>query len=301
MNTRRCFGLVLLACLAGAPEADAQGPVTVTFSPSKDNTIYEFPVGGLPLSNGAGANWFIGKTTQNLTRRGLMAFNLASIPAEATILDVTLTVHLSRSAIAGLEDMTMHRVLANWGEGTSNAANNEGRGANATTNDATWQLRFHPNLSMSWPFGGSFVSTPSLTKPIGNIDFYSLSSTGLIADVQQWVTTPATNFGWIFRGNEFASGTAKRFDTKENSDASVRPVLSVVYTLGPVCDSIDFNNDNSFFDPQDVEALLSVYSEGPCVPSGATCNDIDFNNDGSLFDPQDIDAFLSVYSEGPCL
>ncbi len=72
-------------------------------------------------------------------------------------------------------------------------------------------------------------------------------------------------------------------------------------TPGNVCDSIDFNNDGSFFDPQDIEAFLSVYSEGPCIPGGATCNDIDFNNDGSFFDPQDIDSFLSVYSEGPCI
>ncbi len=69
----------------------------------------------------------------------------------------------------------------------------------------------------------------------------------------------------------------------------------------PTCDSIDFNNDTSVFDPMDLDAFLSVYSEGPCFPETATCNDIDFNNDGSLFDPRDIDAFLSVFSEGPCL
>ncbi len=68
----------------------------------------------------------------------------------------------------------------------------------------------------------------------------------------------------------------------------------------PVCDSIDFNNDTSLFDPQDIDAFLSVYSEGPCVPASATCNDIDFNNDGSVFDPCDIDSFLLVFSEGPC-
>jgi hypothetical protein len=67
------------------------------------------------------------------------------------------------------------------------------------------------------------------------------------------------------------------------------------------CDSIDFNNDTSIFDPVDIEAFLSVYSEGPCIPAEATCNDIDFNNDGSLFDPLDIDSYLSVFSEGPCL
>ena len=69
---------------------------------------------------------------------------------------------------------------------------------------------------------------------------------------------------------------------------------------GPNCDSIDFNGDTSFFDPQDIDAFLSVFSEGPCIPETATCNDIDFNNDGSLFDPCDIDAFLLVCSERPC-
>ena len=67
-----------------------------------------------------------------------------------------------------------------------------------------------------------------------------------------------------------------------------------------LCDSIDFNNDSSVFDPQDIEAFLSAYSEAPCVPSGATCGDIDFNNDTSLFDPCDINSFLVMYSEGPC-
>ncbi|MFO0857790.1 MAG: DVUA0089 family protein [Phycisphaerales bacterium] len=68
----------------------------------------------------------------------------------------------------------------------------------------------------------------------------------------------------------------------------------------PVCNDIDFNNDGSFFDPQDIESFLQVYSEGPCIPATATCDDIDFNNDTSIFDPCDINSFLVVYSEGPC-
>jgi len=68
----------------------------------------------------------------------------------------------------------------------------------------------------------------------------------------------------------------------------------------PPCDSIDFNNDGSLFDPQDIEAFMSLYSEGPCVPEGASCNDVDFNNDGSSFDPLDIEVFLRVFSQGPC-
>ncbi len=77
-------------------------------------------------------------------------------------------------------------------------------------------------------------------------------------------------------------------------------LLAATFVAAVLCDSIDFNNDTSFFDPQDIEAFLSVYSEGPCIPPAATCNDIDFNNDTSLFDPCDINSFLVVYSEGPC-
>ncbi len=75
---------------------------------------------------------------------------------------------------------------------------------------------------------------------------------------------------------------------------------TVTVTTPTACDPIDFNNDGGFFDPQDIEAFLSVFSEGPCIPETATCGDIDFNNDGALFDPCDIDAFLLVFSEGPC-
>ncbi len=73
------------------------------------------------------------------------------------------------------------------------------------------------------------------------------------------------------------------------------------YTPVPHCDPIDFNNDGTSFDPTDIDAFLSVFSEGPCIPAGATCNDIDFNNDCSLYDPEDIDAFMRVFSEGTCL
>jgi len=75
-------------------------------------------------------------------------------------------------------------------------------------------------------------------------------------------------------------------------------------TINPItpitCDSIDFNNDGGLFDPQDIEAFLSVFAEGPCVPEAATCNDIDFNNDGGVFDPCDISSFLTLFAEGPC-
>ncbi len=83
-------------------------------------------------------------------------------------------------------------------------------------------------------------------------------------------------------------------------DLGMLASTNAVQLLPGGCDSIDFNNDTSLFDPIDIDAFLSTFAEGPCIPASATCNDIDFNNDGSLFDPCDIDAFLVMFGEGPC-
>jgi hypothetical protein len=74
----------------------------------------------------------------------------------------------------------------------------------------------------------------------------------------------------------------------------------VIEPPGSPCDSIDFNYDASLFDPADVDAFFSVYSEGPCVPVHAICGDADFNNDGAV-GPEDVESFLWVFGEGPCL
>ena len=49
----------------------------------------------------------------------------------------------------------------------------------------------------------------------------------MIADVQSWLDNPATNFGWLVLGDESASATAKRFDTRESASP---PVLTIEYT-----------------------------------------------------------------------
>lgn len=87
---------------------------------------------------------------------------------------------------------------------------------------------------------------------------------------------------------------------EDTGNCSSQVITFNVGPVGPTCNDIDFNNDGSSFDPQDIEAFLSVFSEGPCIPGSATCDDLDFNNDSALFDPCDIDSFLLVFAEGPC-
>ncbi|MFO0855853.1 MAG: YncE family protein [Phycisphaerales bacterium] len=120
-----------------------------------------------------------------------------------------------------------------------------------------------------------------------------LNATGPSSSVQETINLSGSPFNIAYSPN--AGGVVAISQPTPDGVDLIR--------LGPppiLCDSIDFNNDTSLFDPQDIEAFLSVYSEGPCVPSTATCNDIDFNNDTSIFDPCDINSFLVMYSEGPC-
>lgn len=106
--------------------------------------------------------------------------------------------------------------------------------------------------------------------------------------------TPLTDY------ENYVSRAFRCVATNVNTGGSVASSQAVLTPLAICCNSIDFNNDTSTFDPIDIDAFLSVYGEGPCIPSIATCDDIDFNNDNSTFDPCDIDSFLLVFSEGPC-
>jgi hypothetical protein len=218
--------------LISAPAALGE---VVTLQASKDNTLYQSANGS--LSNGAGEYIFVGRTdviTSGAIRRALIAFNVAAaVPAGARITRADLILNMSRTTSL-LKPMTVHRMLADWGEGTSNAAAQEGGGTQATTGDATWLHRFFNTILWQSPgAAGSFVSTPGTTVQIGGLGQYTLLSTpALVADVQAWLDTPASNFGWILIGDESTSATAKRFDSRNNLISTVRPRLVVEYTIG---------------------------------------------------------------------
>jgi spore coat protein A len=207
-------------------------PVEASFKdipPSKDNTLYESATGA--LSNGAGEYLFAGKTDKGLIRRTLITFAIAdSIPAGATIDSVVLNLFLSRSKLNTSKNTTLYRILNSWGEGRSNAAQNEGSGAPPDTGDATWIHRFrYPDVLWS-ATGGDFDPTARATTSVASNSFYRWSSTLMTTDVQSWLNSPGTNYGWLIRGDESAATTATRFNSRQNTDTTRRPYLRVYYT-----------------------------------------------------------------------
>lgn len=209
------------AALFSAARAD-----TVTITASADNTIYSESG---QLSDALGDGIFAGTTGVGNVRRALLRFDLSAIPPGSTITGVSLNLYLSRTR-AGSVPVTLHRLNASWGEGTSIAPGQGGGGGPATSGDATWTHRFAGGAEWTTP-GGDFLATPSATTNVGaQGNTFTWSSATLVADTQMFLDMPSMNHGWIVRAPEFGDTSAKRFDSRETSTSSRRPRLIVTFT-----------------------------------------------------------------------
>jgi hypothetical protein len=272
--------------------ADNGASEMVSIQAQKDNTLF-FTLAG-NQSDGSGP--FIraglsGETPGGDLRRGLIKFDVAAnVPAGSTINSVTLTLHRSNTGngVTSAQTISLHRVLADWGEGASNTGTN-GRGATAQLNDATWTQRFFNAVpAQLWKTpGGDFdpdVST-SLSVPLQIstqiLPFTWPSTPQFVADVQDFLDNPSTNFGWMIRGNEVTVRSAYRFSSRNNSNVSQRPVLTVMFTPPPPRIAGDVDNDGDV-DREDVARLAMNFGKVGTGVGSAAWNMGDFNNDNTV-------------------
>jgi hypothetical protein len=233
MRSRIAVAVTTLLVLGAVPAvADI-----VNLSASKDNTLFFSAAGA--LSNAKGQFLFTGRTALGEIRRAVVHFDVAgTIPAGSTVntaslkltYDITRVTPPGNIATNGSRLHTAKRLLADWGEGTSDADGEEGAGANSTTGDATWA---HRNFNtVNWTTaGGQFSGTTSASVTVGTTPgVYTFTSGQLAADVQSMLDTPGGNFGWIVQGVESSTSTAKRFGSREHPNVAARPVLTVDYT-----------------------------------------------------------------------
>ncbi|MBK9387933.1 MAG: DNRLRE domain-containing protein [Planctomycetes bacterium] len=216
--------LSAVALAVFAPQLAAQTEVLI--SAAADNTLYEDLSGG--VSNGAGAGFFAGRPFAGTIQRGAIRFDVAaSVPAGMAIVSARLELTMDRS-IVGPFNFSLHRFNASWGEGASTGSMGGGGGGPAANNDVTWLHRFYPG-TLWINAGGDFAAAASATTLVDMTGRYTWSSTALKADVQDMLDQPGLNHGWMMRGDESVLGTAKRFVTREGTNASQRPVLRVSY------------------------------------------------------------------------
>jgi hypothetical protein len=240
---------VLLCALNGFPHI-AIG-ATAIIGAGRDTTIYQSAVNN---SAGGGAGIFIGSNGQGSPRRGLIDFDITgAVPAGATITAANLRMVLGLAANNANVTIGLHRMNADWGEGTAGSTSipvsGGGSGFAAGPGDATWNARFHsattPTLWSVPGATGDFNSMASATTTVGGSGTlespYSWTSTpSLVSDVQSWLDSPLTNFGWaVVSANESSNQSVRAFYSSEatqNSsggtlDPAWRPMLTVTYVV----------------------------------------------------------------------
>jgi hypothetical protein len=234
---------VLIGALIIAVGALPARAVVTTFTASRDNTIYSE---GGAVSNGQFAHLFAGRTTLEPLRRALLKFDVSTIPPGSTVTAVSVRMRCTMSSFINptTATFTLRRVTADWGEAASASDPPGGLGAPAVSGDATWTERFFDQGQPWTTAGGDFsgVTSASFTllaaqacTDAAPVTINVSSTPQLVNNVQAWVNSPASNFGWILIGDEtdLEFGTARRFGSREHTTASSRPQLSVTYTLPP--------------------------------------------------------------------
>ena len=217
----------VLALAAGLPAAPAAADSVVLVS-DRDNTLIQ-PMSGQPENSlGAGWQFYAGRVGNNgggTIRRGLLRFDLSSIPPGSTITAVKLKLYMSQGNGAA-STVSLKRCLADWGEGVSFGFG--GGGAPAEENDATWTKRFYPGVAWG-AAGGSFSATASASTSIpSQAAFYTWGSTAaMVADAKAWHAAPGSNFGWVVTGNEATIQTSKRFESRDSLTVAQRPQLTI--------------------------------------------------------------------------
>src|SRR5215470_18022398 len=129
MDRRRLLTVVVATAL-GPLGASLASAVTVNINPSKDNTLYQYDPADGDKSNALGMHFFTGVTAMQELRRGVLAFDITgNIPSGSTITAVSLSANMSRTPSNTAYVVELHKLLADWGEGTSHAPGEEGDGA----------------------------------------------------------------------------------------------------------------------------------------------------------------------------
>ncbi len=104
----------------------------------------------------------------------------------------------------------------------------------------------------------------------------------MVADVQEWVNQPTTNFGWCVLGNEVTLQSVKRFESRQ---ASVNNPQLIVSFNPPATNPADLNNDG-VVNGVDLAILLGAWNSSNPIA--------DINRNG-LVDGADLTALLASW------
>lgn len=233
------FRFLCLLVLAFASLCVPVRATTVALTPVADTAIFS----AYPDNNFGTSTLETGTNGVGAPGRTLVRFDLSSIPANAIITGVELTMTVVRvppgDQHAGPidSDFNLYRMLVPWTEGSGGGNS----GSIAQAGETTWDELGAGGVA-AWgspggQIGTDFENNPSTSAAVGtSVGPITWGSTPqFVADVQSWLDDPSQNFGFIsISDQEGAPGTARRMASRESAGGSVEPpTLTVTYTLVP--------------------------------------------------------------------
>jgi hypothetical protein len=235
-----------LACSSGEPR-DAAEPVEQVLQAASPTltAVADATLRSENENRDGHQTWLIaGNNARGALRRGLISFDLQSIPAVATVTRVTLTLNVAK--YKGAPTFALHRLKRAWTEGPDNepapslpgGKPNKQVGVAPKAGAPTWKHSDYPGTSWTTP-GGDFVAAASGKFPPVSatgalvVDSNATGNSGLKADVQAWVKGSVSNHGWLLKlDDESPTGTAANFSSREVT--ATPPRLKITYSV-PEC------------------------------------------------------------------
>lgn len=139
-------------------------------------------------------------------RKGLLKFDISSIPTNATIVGARLDLNITAEG----QGWAFYKVLVPWTEASTY---NSLVGGIATD-------------------GIKAATTPDCINGI-NLDTVTgnVRNNMNLATIQDWVTNPTHNYGWVLECQDLAGGDGIQFATREAAVAATRPKLTIRYIV----------------------------------------------------------------------
>jgi hypothetical protein len=138
--------------------------------------------------------------------RGLLRYDLAGIPSNATILEAKLSLYhnpaLTNPGHAGLNAARLERVTSEWDE-----------------------------ESVTWSNQPTVDTNQVIRLPVSLAEDQDYLTIDVLDHVRQMVAAPSSNFGWLFRLEEEVPEASMKFCSSDCENGTRRPKLEITYTL----------------------------------------------------------------------
>jgi hypothetical protein len=137
-------------------------------------------------------------------RKGLLKFDISSIPAGSTIVGVELDLYISTEG----QGWKIHRMLVDWNESSTYNSLTAG-----VDNDDVEAATAEDNRNG--------ITLDTIVATVRN----NMS----LATVQGWVSGTYTNYGWLLEATDLATGDGEQFASGEAATATQHPKLIIRY------------------------------------------------------------------------